>query len=137
MGSAVARTLLAAGHTMLVGNRTLSKLAPLVERSARPVGSVHDAIVQSDAAIVMVSDYAANDAMLRTATAEAALRDKTLAELTSGTPAEARPRAFVELPQSLRQHRGLGVRAPDRAVPVLSGNGAPDPKAGHVRGSGA
>lgn len=90
MGSALARAFLAQQHTVTVWNRTASKAQPLAEAGANVAASVAEAIAASDVTVVCVSDYHGSDALLRTAEMAARLKGKTLVQLTTGTPEEAR-----------------------------------------------
>lgn len=60
MGSGMAGRLLAAGHQVVVANRTPARAAPLVERGARLAASPAEAVRDVDAVLVMVSDDAAS-----------------------------------------------------------------------------
>ena len=90
MGSALARAFLAQQHAVTVWNRTASKAQPLAEAGANVAASVAEAIAASDVTVVCVSDYHGSDALLRTAEIAGRLKGKTLVQLTTGTPEEAR-----------------------------------------------
>ena len=90
MGSALARAFLAQQHTVTVWNRTASKAQPLAEVGANVAASVAEAITASNVTVVCVSDYHGSDALLRTAEVAGQLKGKTLVQLTTGTPEEAR-----------------------------------------------
>ena len=59
MGTALAETLLKAGHEVVVYNRTASKMAPLVALGAKKVETPGDAIKTADATIVVLVDGSA------------------------------------------------------------------------------
>ena len=90
MGSALARSLLAAGHRTTVWNRTRDKAEPLAALGAVIAPSVLDAVSAAEIIIVNVSDYAATADILHDATVASAVRGKLIVELTSGTPHGAR-----------------------------------------------
>lgn len=90
MGSALAATAINAGYKTVVWNRTASRAEPLVTNGAQHVSDVADAIEQSPITIVCVSDYEAADSILRTPAALAALKDRVLVQLSSGSPQLAR-----------------------------------------------
>ena len=90
MGSALARSLLAAGHRTTVWNRTRDKAEPLSALGAVIAPSVLDAVSAAEIIIVNVSDYAATADILHDATVASAVRGKLIVELTSGTPHGAR-----------------------------------------------
>lgn len=90
MGSALARAFLAKQQAVTVWNRTASKALPLAAAGAHVAASVAEAIAASDVIVVCVLDYAASDALLHTAELAAQLHGKTVIQLTTGTPQEAR-----------------------------------------------
>ena len=59
IGSAVARRLLAAGHEVVVWNRTVSRMTALVEAGALPAQSVREAARSSDLILLTLKDYSA------------------------------------------------------------------------------
>jgi 3-hydroxyisobutyrate dehydrogenase-like beta-hydroxyacid dehydrogenase len=87
MGSALARALLAAGHSVTVWNRTETKCAPLVQVGAQAASSVTAAVTASPTIIVCVLDYAATDSLLHPE--QEALRGRLLIQLSTGTPQQA------------------------------------------------
>ncbi|ANY10312.1 NAD(P)-dependent oxidoreductase [Pseudonocardia sp. HH130630-07] len=91
MGSAIAGVLLERGHRVTVWNRTASRAAALTGKGARAASSVEAAVSASPLVLVSLLDGAAADGVL--ARAGAALAGRTLADLTSGAPAQARTRA--------------------------------------------
>ncbi|MFI1015022.1 NAD(P)-dependent oxidoreductase [Streptomyces sp. NPDC020965] len=91
MGSALAAALLERGHPTTVWNRSAEKAAPLVERGARPAATAGAAIAASPLVIACVLDQTALDTVL--ADASGSLAGKTLVNLTSGSPEQARATA--------------------------------------------
>ncbi|MFD8973175.1 MULTISPECIES: NAD(P)-dependent oxidoreductase [unclassified Streptomyces] len=89
MGTALARTWLAADHPLTVWNRTPSRAAGLVGEGAKPAGSAAEAVAASTLVVVCLLD----DASVGEALAEADLTGKDLVNLTTTTPAQARARA--------------------------------------------
>ncbi|WP_420212854.1 NAD(P)-dependent oxidoreductase [Burkholderia aenigmatica] len=90
MGAALAKALLAANHRVTVWNRTASKSVALGEVGARVAHSVAEAIDASQVVVVCVLDYGASDSLLRSADVAARLKGKTIIQLTTGTPEDAR-----------------------------------------------
>ena len=90
MGSLLARSFLASGWDVTVWNRTLDRCEPLREVGASVAGTAAEACRESDLVAVCVLDYAAANAILRDPDVEAALRGKTLIQLSTGTAADAR-----------------------------------------------
>ena len=92
MGSALATAFAAAGHRVTVWNRTWEKAAPLADR-ARVAGSVLDACAASDLVVVSVLDYSVSNALLRGPETADVLRGRTLVQLSTGLPSQARDAA--------------------------------------------
>ncbi|MFD1536213.1 NAD(P)-dependent oxidoreductase [Nonomuraea guangzhouensis] len=83
MGRALARTLVKAGHSVTVWNRTEGKADGL---GATSVATAAEAVEASPLVIVCVLDYAA----VREVLCSVQLADRVLLNLTNGRPAEAR-----------------------------------------------
>ncbi|NYI05643.1 NAD(P)-dependent oxidoreductase [Allostreptomyces psammosilenae] len=91
MGQALAGALLRAGHPTTVWNRTPSKADALTAEGARRADTVAEAVSAGALVILCVRDYDAARKILAPATA--ALRGRTLVNLTSGAPDDARATA--------------------------------------------
>lgn len=89
MGTALARALAAAGHDVVVWNRTPSK-AQAVGNGTVAVENLVEAVSGRELVIVSVSNYAASFELLSAKGVAQALAGKTLVQLTSGSPADAR-----------------------------------------------
>ncbi|MFI6106631.1 NAD(P)-dependent oxidoreductase [Streptomyces sp. NPDC051310] len=89
MGTALARTWLAAGHSLTVWNRTPSRAAALGEEGAAVAGSASDAVAANRLVVACLLDGASIDDALDGVD----LAGKDLVNLTTSTPAEARARA--------------------------------------------
>ena len=89
MGATLARLFLAGGHSVTLWNRSSRKATDLVTAGARLAGSAAEAIAASPVTVICVYDYAAADAILRRQPEEAALDNKVLVQLTTGSPQEA------------------------------------------------
>lgn len=90
MGSALAAAFLRAGRKVTVWNRTRAKATALVEAGAVFADSPAAAVAASPVAIVCLLDYAATRAVLEADGVLAALAGRTLVQLSTGTPKEAR-----------------------------------------------
>ena len=90
MGSALARAFHAAGHSVTAWNRSPDKAEPLIAAGLQVAPSVREAVDASEVVVVCVLDYPTSDKLLGDPGVTAALRGKTLVQLTSGTPAQAR-----------------------------------------------
>lgn len=89
MGGALARVLRSAGRELTVWNRTAERCEPYVRMGARRASSVREAVASSPVAIVCVADYPTTYALLG-ADEAAELSGKTLVQLSTGSPREAR-----------------------------------------------
>ena len=85
MGSRVALRLLAAGHEVIVWNRTPAKLAELIDRGATPAESPADAARRAEVLVTMVSDPAALRAVSEGGEGIAAGADATLTLIEMST----------------------------------------------------
>ncbi len=93
MGSALARGLLAGGHRLTVWNRTAEKADAVVAHGAARASSVAAALEASPLVLICVADYAVAHALLAAPDAIDKLAGKTLVQLSTGTPREARESA--------------------------------------------
>jgi 3-hydroxyisobutyrate dehydrogenase-like beta-hydroxyacid dehydrogenase len=90
MGSALARALLGAGHSVTVWNRTASRMGPLVALGANDATSVADAAQASSMVLVCVDNYSVTRSLLDIGDVTPHLSGRTLIQLSTGTPHEAR-----------------------------------------------
>src|SRR5437868_2455858 len=95
MGSALAGTLVDAGHPTTVWNRSTAKADAFAKRGASVAASPAEAIAASPVTIVSLLDYDAVRGVLADADVKAAAAGRTLVNLTSGGPEEGR--ALAEL----------------------------------------
>jgi len=89
MGSALATALFKVGFPTRVWNRTAAKTEPLARLGLR-VAQKLEAAMAVDVVIVNVSDYHTTIELLKTPQVATALAGKTIVQLTTGTPQEAR-----------------------------------------------
>ncbi|MFC4910541.1 NAD(P)-dependent oxidoreductase [Actinomadura gamaensis] len=89
MGTALARTWLAAGYELTVWNRTASRAEPLAAEGAAVAASAAEAVAASPVVVACLLD----DASVGEALADAGLAGKDLVNITTGTPAQARARS--------------------------------------------
>lgn len=89
MGTALARALASAGHDVVVWNRTPSK-AQAVGGGTVAKENLIEALSGRELVIVSVSNYAASFELFSAKGVAQALSGKTLVQLTSGSPADAR-----------------------------------------------
>ena len=119
MGSALARAFIGAGHSVSVWNRTTGRTAPLVALGAVAADSPADAAMSSPLCVVCIDNYASTRRLIEGPGMLEALSGRTLVQLSTGTPEEAR-----DLSGWLT---GQGVHLLDGAImPYPDGIGAED-----------
>ncbi|MGC0331105.1 3-hydroxyisobutyrate dehydrogenase-like beta-hydroxyacid dehydrogenase [Streptomyces sp. SAI-170] len=106
MGRALAGAFLDAGVRTTVWNRTPGRDGELVARGAKSAGSAREAVEASPLTVVCVVNYDAADAVLRQDEVAAALKGRTVVNLSADTAARA---------------RDLGAWAADHGVGYLDG----------------
>ncbi|MER5964520.1 NAD(P)-binding domain-containing protein [Streptomyces sp. NPDC002057] len=89
MGTALARTWLAAGHPLTVWNRTPGRAAPLAADGAKVADSAAEAVAASPLVVVCLLD----DASVEETLDGVDLTGRDLVNVVTGTPAQARARA--------------------------------------------
>ncbi|EIV91443.1 beta-hydroxyacid dehydrogenase, 3-hydroxyisobutyrate dehydrogenase [Frankia sp. QA3] len=125
MGTALARTWLAAGHPTTVWNRTRARAEPLVAEGATLADTAAEAVAATPLIVVCLLD----DASVGAALADAELAGRDLVNLTTGSPAQARARAAWAHERGARYLDG-GIMA----VPPMVGS---SPTRGYVFYSGS
>ncbi|WP_375303812.1 NAD(P)-dependent oxidoreductase [Niastella sp. OAS944] len=90
MGSALANAMLAKQFKVTVWNRNKSKAASLAAKGAFVAESITDAIKASQLLLVCVSDYKATIKIFAEAGVKELLAGRTIVQLSTGTPKEAR-----------------------------------------------
>lgn len=117
MGSAIARAFLAKGFRVTVWNRDTSKAAPLVAQGAVQAADLPAAIAAAPLLVICVSDYKVTRKIFDTADATA-LRGRTIVQLSTGTPKEAR-----DFDAWVQQHGGTVLNGDILAWPRQIGTG--------------
>ncbi|WAS96769.1 NAD(P)-binding domain-containing protein [Nannocystis punicea] len=110
MGAALARAAATKGRRLTVWNRTSAKAAPLVAAGVTVAASVAAAVAASPVVIVCVTDYAATRALLEAAL----LAGKTVVQLSTGTPQEARELAAWATARGARYLDGAILAVPSQ-----------------------
>ncbi|TMR23958.1 NAD(P)-dependent oxidoreductase [Nonomuraea turkmeniaca] len=113
MGHAMAGTYLDKGYEVTLWNRTPAKADGLVARGAHRADTVEAALKANDLVVLSLTDYAAVYAILEQA--PAALAGRTIANLTSDTPTQAREAAEWTAARGAVQITG-GVQVPPPAI---------------------
>ncbi|GAA2220276.1 NAD(P)-dependent oxidoreductase [Streptomyces indiaensis] len=93
MGRALAGAFVDAGLRTTVWNRTAGRDRELLDRGAVGATSAAEAAAASKVTVVCLVNYEAVDAVLRQDEVEAALKGRTVVNLTADTPARARDTA--------------------------------------------
>ncbi|MFE0421207.1 NAD(P)-dependent oxidoreductase [Streptomyces sp. NPDC058953] len=108
MGRALAAAFLDAGVATTVWNRTPGRDRELVARGAIGAGSAEEAVAASPLTVVSVVDYDAADSVLRRPGVTAALKGRTVINLSADIPGRAR--------EAAEWAAGHGVRYLDGAI---------------------
>ena len=109
MGSALAKALIGAGHSITVWNRSPERLDNIAALGAQGASGVLEAVKSSNVILVCVSNYTVTRNFLGTKNVLPHLRGKTLVQMGTGTPSEARDNeAWMKSHERLAQY--------DRAV---------------------
>ena len=114
MGSAIARKFAAGGLTVTVWNRTIAKARALEKEGVQSAETLTEAIQASKKIVVCVIDYEASGYLLGEEGVAAALGNRSVLQLTGGTPADA-ARASVWM-------QGKGVTYLDGAIMCYPGD---------------
>ncbi|RYE82147.1 MAG: NAD(P)-dependent oxidoreductase, partial [Myxococcales bacterium] len=119
MGATLARLFVQRGRRVTVWNRTADRATDLVAQGATLAPSPAAALQASPLVVVCLYDYAASDAVWRSPGVDAALAGRTVVQLTTGSPADAR--------RSLDWARSRGAAYLDGAIQAAPGQmGQPD-----------
>ncbi|MEV6814000.1 NAD(P)-binding domain-containing protein [Micromonospora sp. NPDC051296] len=110
MGTALATALLAAGYRTTVWNRSEGKDGSLLELGAVRAATAEDAVLASPIAIVALSNYEAVRHTL--GTSPEAYAGRTLVNLTTGSPDEARTMAAWAAEHGIRYLDGAMMAVP-------------------------
>ena len=126
MGRALAGAFLDAGVRTTVWNRTPGRDAELIARGAVPASSPQEAVAAASLTVVCVVNYDASDAVLREDAVTAALKGRTVVNLSADVPGRARDTADWAAGHGIRYLDGA-IMTPtpsigtDDAVLLLSG----------------
>lgn len=89
MGSALAKTLLSAGHRVTVWNRKPEKAHTLVSDGVNIEKTIEGAIKQSPVILVCINNYAATTQLFGSDEVQTALAGRAVVQMSTGTPQEA------------------------------------------------
>jgi len=108
MGSALARALINTGRSVTVWNRSPEKMAHLVALGADGPADFAEALAASPLIVVCISDYRTTEELFERPDLEPLLNGRTVIQLSTGTPKEAR--------ESEEWFNGLGADYLDGAI---------------------
>jgi 3-hydroxyisobutyrate dehydrogenase-like beta-hydroxyacid dehydrogenase len=114
MGTALASAFLTRGHPVTVWNRTPKRAEALVARGAYLAATLHEAVEAAPLVVACVLDYPVLRSLLTPVVSSFAGR--TLANLTTGSPKEAR-----EMSEWISQHHAEYLDGGIMAVPSMIG----------------
>ena len=90
MGTALARAIQRAGHQLTVWNRSPARMQPFIDDGVAGAPDVASAITSSPVILICIDNYAVTDTLLRSAEIPPLLTGRTVVQLSTGTPKEAR-----------------------------------------------
>jgi len=90
LGMALAKQMVDQKHSVTVWNRSQGKAEEMRSAGAKVAATVPEAITASDVVIICLLNYTASDEWFRTEDAAKALKGKTVIQITTGSPTEAR-----------------------------------------------
>jgi 3-hydroxyisobutyrate dehydrogenase-like beta-hydroxyacid dehydrogenase len=90
MGAALARAIQRAGHDLTVWNRSPAKMQPFIDDGVAAAPDLVSAINASPVVLICIDDYTVTNTMLQAKGIAPLLAGRTVAQLSTGTPKEAR-----------------------------------------------
>jgi 3-hydroxyisobutyrate dehydrogenase-like beta-hydroxyacid dehydrogenase len=90
MGAALARAIQRAGHKLTVWNRSPEKMQPFIDDGVATASDVASAIATSPVVLICIDNYAVTDAIIKSEKIVPLLAGRTVVQLSTGTPLEAR-----------------------------------------------
>jgi 3-hydroxyisobutyrate dehydrogenase-like beta-hydroxyacid dehydrogenase len=135
MGSALARALQRAGHGLTIWNRSPAKMQPFIDEGVPAAADLASAIAASPVILICIDNYAATNAMLQADEIAPLLAGRTVVQLSTGTPKEARTLAAWMSARQVAYLDGAILCGPhhigtDEAQMLLSGETAAHDRAG-------
>ena len=129
MGAALARSIQRAGHDLTVWNRSPAKMQPFIDDGVAGAPDVVFAIKASPVILICIDNYAVTMAMLRSVEVTPHLAGRTVVQLSTGTPREARESAEWMKAHDVSYLDGAILAGPneigtDRSQILLSGEEA-------------
>ncbi|THC87529.1 hypothetical protein EYZ11_013024 [Aspergillus tanneri] len=115
MGAALASQYITHNYQTTVWNRTVTKATPLVQKGARLASSVSEAILATNLIAICLLDKSAVQETLSPvlSSSPSSLAGKTIIDVTSCTPNEARELSALIIPSGARYIHGGIMAVPD------------------------
>jgi 3-hydroxyisobutyrate dehydrogenase-like beta-hydroxyacid dehydrogenase len=137
MGAALARAIQRAGHDLTVWNRSPAKMQPFIDDGVAGAADVASAITASPVILICIDNYAVTDTMLRSDDIVPLLAGRTVVQLSTGTPKEAREASEWMIAREVAYLDGAILCGPksiatDDAQILLSGDAAAYARAGKL-----
>ena len=137
MGAALARAIQRAGHKLTVWNRSADKMQPFIDNGAAAAPDVVSAITASPVILICIDNYAVTDAIVKSDELSPLLAGRTVVQLSTGTPREARESAAWMTAHDVSYLDGAILCGPnsigtDTSQILLSGDEAAYQRAGNL-----
>ena len=137
MGAALARAIQHAGHELTVWNRSADKMQPFIDNSVAAAPDVVSAITASPVILICIDNYAVTDAIVKSDDVSPLLAGRTVVQLSTGTPREARESAAWMTAHDISYLDGAILCGPndigtDTSQILLSGDEAAYDRAGKL-----
>ncbi len=137
MGAALARAIQRAGHKLTVWNRSADKMQPFIDNGAAAAPDVVSAITASPVILICIDNYAVTDAIVKSDELSPLLAGRTVVQLSTGTPREARESAAWMTARDVSYLDGAILCGPnsigtDTSQILLSGDEAAYQRAGNL-----
>ena len=137
MGAALARAIQRAGHDLTVWNRSPAKMQPFIDDGVAGAPDLASAITASPVILICIDNYTVTDTMLQPDEIAPLLAGRTVVQLSTGTPKEAREASAWMAARDVAYLDGAILSGPDGiatdgAQILLSGDGAAHQRAGKL-----
>jgi 3-hydroxyisobutyrate dehydrogenase-like beta-hydroxyacid dehydrogenase len=137
MGAALARAMQRAGHDLTVWNRSPARMQPFIDDGVAGAADLASAIAASPVILICIDNYAVTEAMLQPDDIAPLLAGRTVVQLSTGTPKEARAASEWMTARGVAYLDGAILAGPksigtDDAQILLSGEEAVHERAGKL-----
>ncbi len=137
MGAALARAIQRAGHDLTVWNRSPARMQPFIDDGVAGAPGVASAITASPVILICIDNYAVTDTLLQLDEILPLLVGRTVVQLSTGTPKEAREASEWMVARDVAYLDGAILAGPksigtDDAQILLSGDQAAYQRAGKL-----